>query len=63
MSYQHTQPTYTVQEAFEALKVSRPTGYELINAGTLESYRVGRRRFISAEQLDRCIKRLSREAA
>ena len=36
----------TVQEACEALRVSRWQMYEFINAGRLKTVRIGRRRFI-----------------
>jgi len=32
--------------------------FDLLNAGLLDSYRVGRRRFVSADALQRCVTRL-----
>lgn len=46
-----TQPVYSMAEAFEALRMSRATGYELVNSGRLRTYTVGRRRYISGEAL------------
>lgn len=57
-----TPQVFTVKEAFQALKVSRPVGYRLLNTGTLESYTLGRRRYVTAAMLDRCVDRLSRAA-
>jgi len=43
--------TYTIPEAIERLRVSRNTLYDEIAAGRLRTYRIGRRRYVSAEAL------------
>ena len=45
--------TYTVPDVIAALGLSRPTVYNLINSGELPSLKVGKRRLIRAEALDR----------
>jgi len=56
-------PVYSVTEAFEALGVSRVTGYRLIQNEILKSYHVGKRRFVSGEALRECIDRMQNGAA
>lgn len=55
--------TYPIREAFKTLQVSPPTGYKLIHSGVLKTYKIGRRRYATAEQIQECIERLSKEAA
>jgi len=55
--------TYSIDEACKALKVSKPTLYEEINAGRLRSYLVGRRRLISAKAAREWIAARERETA
>jgi excisionase family DNA binding protein len=43
---------YTVREAAELLSLSRSLIYEQINAGNLETIKVGRARRITARQLE-----------
>jgi excisionase family DNA binding protein len=43
--------TYSIDELMRALKLSRQVVYDEINAGRLKTYKVGRRRFASAEAL------------
>jgi excisionase family DNA binding protein len=42
----------SIPEAAEALGLGRTSVYELINAGRLGSFTVGRRRFITERHLD-----------
>ena len=48
-------PTYPVREAFDALRVSPPTGYRLIASGELQTYMIGARRYVSGAELARFI--------
>jgi hypothetical protein len=54
----HSKPQYPVREGFTLIGVSPPTGYGLIHDGILETYMVGRRRYVSATGIDACIERL-----
>ena len=55
--------TYSIPEAAAALGVGRSTLYELMTAGELRSYQVGRRRFVKPEEVQRFINRRCTEAA
>ena len=43
---------YTVQEAAALLSLSRSLVYELINAGKIETIKIGRARRITSKQLE-----------
>lgn len=58
-----TQLTYTMTEAAEALGIGHQKLYDEINAGRLRTYRVGRRRYASAEAVHDYIRDREREAA
>ncbi|GMR20196.1 MAG: hypothetical protein BMS9Abin36_0791 [Gammaproteobacteria bacterium] len=58
-----TDLVYSITEVMAALKVSRNTVYEEIKAERLKTFRVGRRRFVSAEALNGWIKSREAEAA
>jgi excisionase family DNA binding protein len=44
---------YTVEEATRYLRTSRPTLYELINAGLIASIQEGRRRYVPGSEIVR----------
>lgn len=44
-----TDQAYSVEQFISAFKLGRTTVYQQIAAGRLQTYRVGRRRFISAQ--------------
>jgi excisionase family DNA binding protein len=49
-------PTHgTVEEAADVLRVSRMTVYRLLNDGTLTEVRIGHRRFVTWESIDRLL--------
>ena len=50
---------YTVSEAAQLLSLSRSLVYELINAGRIESVKIGRARRITKSQLDRFLAELA----
>ena len=52
---------YTVQEFLLEFKVGRTTAYEEIGSGRLATYKVGRRRYISAHAATEWQKRLEAE--
>ena len=54
------QPVNTIKETSDILRMSHQTTYNEINAGRLETFKVGRRRYVSEEALTKYIK--SREA-
>lgn len=49
---------YPIQEGFGWLGVGNQRGYDLINAGLLQSYLVGRRRFCTHKALEECLEKL-----
>jgi excisionase family DNA binding protein len=54
---------YRVDEAAEALRLSRSAVYELIRSGRLRSVKEGRRRLIPVEALSEYVASLGGEAA
>ncbi|MEW8073626.1 MAG: hypothetical protein AB2758_20635 [Candidatus Thiodiazotropha endolucinida] len=50
----HPQITYDIDDMILALKSSRKIIYQLINSGTLRTYKVGRRRYCSHAALLEC---------
>ncbi len=53
---------HTLEQAAEALGVSRRTVYVEIGAGRLQSFTIGRRRLISDEALHRYVEARERES-
>lgn len=56
------QLAYTVSEAAALLSLSRSLMYELINAGKIETVRIGRSRRITRAQLERFVSGLSNDS-
>jgi len=54
---------YTMEEAMHALRIDRARIYRMIAEGTLRTYKHGRRRFVSVEAIEECIRQLERETA
>lgn len=54
---------YSMTEAAEALGVSRPYVYTLEKQGLLESFKLGRRRIITAESLEQLPARIQAKGA
>lgn len=54
---------YDMAQLQTRLRVSKPTIYELIHAGTLQTLHIGARRFCTPEQLQRCIDALEKKSA
>jgi excisionase family DNA binding protein len=53
----------TMQETAEWLRVSRWSVYTLIHANQLRTIKIGRRRLVSREALNECVKQLAKGAA
>ncbi|MCG7982535.1 MAG: helix-turn-helix domain-containing protein [Candidatus Thiodiazotropha lotti] len=51
MAISDTQIAYSMNEAMEALRISRATIYVLIQSGQLRTYKIGSRRFCTKEAL------------
>lgn len=51
MSVNTSRIAYNIEQAMEALDLSRQSIYDEINEGRLRTFRVGRRRLVSAEAL------------
>jgi excisionase family DNA binding protein len=56
------QLAYTVEQFIGATKVGRTKAYEEIASGRLATYKVGRRRYISARAIAEWQKKLEHEA-
>lgn len=52
-----------MQEAAEWLRVSRRSVYALIHANQLHTIKIGRRRLVSRQALNECVKQLAKGAA
>lgn len=66
MQHQNTKPArigYSMTEAAEALGVSRPYVYTLEKQGLLESFKLGRRRIITAASLEQLPDKIAGKAA
>ncbi|WP_226017895.1 helix-turn-helix domain-containing protein [Novosphingobium sp. FKTRR1] len=48
-------PTYSRKDACEALSIGTTKLHELINAGTLETFKIGRKTLVKGESLHRLI--------
>lgn len=48
---------YAIEEAADYLGVSRRTIYNLLERGALEAYRVGSRRLITRDSIERYVRR------
>lgn len=58
-----TRLLHPIPEAAQVLGVSRTTIYELISAGALKPVKIGRRTFISQEELERYVRSLTEVGA
>ncbi len=59
----HTEPfAFTAEQGMALLNVDRRRFYQLIAEGALRTYKHGRRRFVSAEALRDCVRKLERQA-
>ena len=50
--FSHNKPRYSINDLLGLLSIGRARLYADINAGKLETYRIGKRRFTSPESLD-----------
>jgi excisionase family DNA binding protein len=53
----------TMQEAANWLRVSKWSVYSLIHANQLRTIKIGRRRLVSRQALNECVKQLGKGAA
>jgi excisionase family DNA binding protein len=54
---------YSISEVMTALGLSKQTVYNIINDGTLKSFKVGRRRLVSPQALQDMVAKLEKRAA
>ena len=59
----HTKPRYTVADCLSLLSMSRARFYEAIHAGKIETYRIGRRRYVNPKALDEYVELCEKEYA
>ncbi|CAA9889974.1 DNA binding domain-containing protein, excisionase family [Candidatus Methylobacter favarea] len=52
----------TMDEAREWLRISQPTLYKLINENKLKTYKIGRRRFTTIQELENFVRQQEDEA-
>lgn len=55
-----TKLAYPIEEAFALIGVSRTRGYQLINSGTLNSFKDGKRRLVTHKALEQCVEAMQR---
>lgn len=53
---------YPIEEAFALIGVSRTRGYQLINTGTMKTYKDGKRRLCSHAALVQCQQAMEKAA-
>lgn len=58
-----TKLAYPIEEAFALIGVSRTRGYQLINTGTLRTYKDGKRRLCSHAALVECQRAMEKASA
>ena len=54
--------SYRLEEAFELLGVNRSAGYGLMRDGKLETFKLGKRRFVTRKAAEKCVELLVRES-
>ncbi|TAA43831.1 DNA-binding protein [Pseudoxanthomonas winnipegensis] len=54
---------YPIEEAFALIGVSRTRGYQLINSGSLRTYKAGKRRLCSHSALVDCQREMEKASA
>ncbi len=54
---------FTVAEACEKLKISRPTFYKELHSGLLQTFKIGSRRFVTDRALANYLDKLEKHAA
>ena len=59
----HTKPRYPIQDLIKLLSIGRSRLYADLNVGKLESYKIGKRRFVKPEALDRYVEACEKGAA
>ncbi len=60
--YNHIKPRYSINDLLSLLSIGRAGLYAAINSGRLQTYRVGKRRFVDPAALDRYIEITRQEA-
>lgn len=61
-AFVHKKPRYTLREALELLGIGRTKFYELHESGRIESDKDGGRRYLTAEAIDRYVRRRAGES-
>lgn len=54
--------SYPLEEGFEVIGVNRSAGYALMRDGKLETYKVGKRRFVTRKACEKCVEQLVRDS-
>lgn len=54
--------SYPIEEGFGLIGVSRTRGYQLIAAGDLQTYKDGKRRYVTRKALEACVATMQRNS-
>jgi hypothetical protein len=54
--------SYALEEAFDVIGVNRSAGYKLMADGKLETFKLGKRRFVTRKACEKCVELLVRES-
>ena len=60
--FAHTKPRYSVNDLLGLLSIGRARLYADINAGKLDTYKIGKRRFAEPAALERYVEFVRKEA-
>lgn len=60
--FQHYKPRYTIEDMLKLLSIGRARLYSDINQGKLETYKIGKRRFVDPQELDNYVEACKQEA-
>lgn len=59
---EHHKSAYPITEAAQLLSIGRSSFYELLNAGEIQSFKIGNRRLIAAEDIDAYVAKCRKSA-
>ena len=61
--FTHTKPRYSINDLLALLSIGRAGLYAAIQAGKLETYKIGKRRFANPGAVDRYVESCEQESA
>ncbi len=60
MNNSATKLVYGIEEAADQLGITRSRAFQLVAAGTLKSFKDGRRRLVTRQDLEKCVETMQR---